>query len=195
MSDAVATLRSIAVRCCCPQTLHRIVEPLLADLHHERGQAGRLDGQWQRLRFSIAATLAVTRAVVAYEGLRGMAWLASVAQGEHPDAARLGRWWLAALMFFVAALAGLPGAIMVNSGAPLSPRAAALLLPQAIPYGLAGALTIAVLLSGRAVVRRDLRRLVIAATLASSVTSFGLLVWVVPSANQEFRVDVAGQSS
>lgn len=194
MSDAIAILRSIAERCCRPHTLRRVVDPLLADLQAEHDQSHRREGRWQRMRLRIVAALLLARAVMAYEGLCGIAWLATVVRGHEPDATRLARQWFAALLVFVAALAALPGASVALSGAPLSPRAAALLLPQAVPYGLAAALTLAVLLSGQALARPALRRFVIAAALASSVAAFGLLAWVVPATNQMFRVEVAGRT-
>lgn len=194
MSGGIAYLRAIAVRCCQPHTLQRVVDPLLADFQAEHDESQRCNGRWQRLCFWTTAALTLARAVVAYEGLGAIAWLASAARGDQPDATRLGRRWLASFVVCVAALVALPAASVALSGAPLSPRAVALLLPQALPYGLTAALTIAVLLSGQAMARPALRRLVIAAALAASVASFALLAWTVPVTNQMFRIEVAGRA-
>lgn len=194
MSGVVAFLRTIAIRCCQPHTLQRVVDPLLADFQAEHDASQRCDGRWQRVCFWTFAALTLARAVVAYEGLGAIAWLASVARGDQPDATRLARQWFAALLVCVAALIALPAASVALSGAPLSLRAAALLLPQALPYGLAAALTIAVLLSGQAMARPALRRLVMAAALAASIASFALAAWTVPVTNQMFRIEVAGRA-
>jgi hypothetical protein len=69
-----------------------------------------------------------------------------------------------------------------------------LLLPQSVPFSLPLTLLMSVVCgwTGRTITPR-IRRFVITLGLAGSLVSFGTIVWVVPEANQAYRVAIARQ--
>jgi lipopolysaccharide export LptBFGC system permease protein LptF len=183
-------LRTIARRFCGPQTVERLVDPIVADLQVEYAALGE-GNAWRRRRLRLSTYVAFWKAL-------GLHLVLSVAQPA-PDGARLRRAvgvFLIMLAVFTAVLtlpplfngAALPG------GWAFRATLALLLIPQALPLSLPAAMCIGILYAMRAsrVTRRDLYGVVALALIASTVV-WAVIEWGLPGANQAFRELVHAQ--
>jgi lipopolysaccharide export LptBFGC system permease protein LptF len=175
--------------------MERLIDPVIADLQFEYSIARR-EGRTWRGRLALAAAYLAFWKVVAFH--------LSISAGHavrgciERDRRALGR--MAGLTIVTtAALTGLfvlPPMLPFFARLSSDSRSAwllALLLPQAIPLSLPPGLLAGVLwgLRGRPATRA-LRRAVLVGGLLTSVAMIGTIGWLMPAANQAFRVEMAG---
>lgn len=180
---AVPPVRRFLARICSAETMARVVDPTLADMRFERGRPTWL-GYVGLLR-----ALSV-HAIVSLPGRAQRIWT--------DDDSAVPRTVLSCLVTTVVVAAPL---IMLPLRANVSPgrigavRTAVLLAPQAVILALPASLLVAIPLVFRRVAERRrvvLRGLGIAALCA--LATLGLLVFVMPEANQAFRVAASGRA-
>lgn len=186
-------VRRLAARVCTPRTLERLVDPTIADLQAEYEEASRDARTWRRHWVWVAGHLALFRLLATCSAARVIVLGREVANADHRPVVTT---------LVVGALVMLVGTVLLV--APfmryvLDARRDAVsillyLIPQALPLSLPVGLTFGILWGlGRATASHRVR-LVLALALAASVVSFSMLAWVVPAANQAFRVSVAGHN-
>jgi Lipopolysaccharide export system permease LptF/LptG len=186
-------LRSLARRVCSPDTMRRVIDPLLADLQFEHDNAMKAGQILRARRLRFGGYLAFWRAL----GI--CATRASIgAIQAATDEAALGRtigYSAAAIGAMALLLALLPFSQVerrvtdVNAG-----KLFVYLLPQAVPLAIAFGLPlgIVVALRGRPVSRRVVWS-VLAIAVSCAAISFVVCGWVLPAANHAFRVLVSGR--
>lgn len=191
MSAPGTRARRLAARVCTPRTLERLVEPTLADLQAEYEEASRDARPWRRHWVWVAGHLAVLRLLATCSAERLATLGRDVGNEDHrPVVTTL---VVGALVMSVCTvLLVAPFMRYVLAARPGAVRMALYLIPQALPLSLPVGLTFGILWGfGRATAPHRVR-LVLALALAASVVSFSMLAWVVPAANQAFRVSAAG---
>jgi hypothetical protein len=178
-------MRRLLARICSAETMTRVVDPTLADIRWEQHRA-----RW-RGYVSLASALTL-HAVASFPG--------SVSRVCSDDDHAMPR--VALFSIGAAGIAALPLIALPSLRFSLSLTAAAspgwlvlTLMPGALVLTLPAALLIAVPLAVRRSepTTRLIRRVVLLSALYAGVT-YGLLRWVVPSANQAFRVAASGIS-
>jgi hypothetical protein len=187
MSQPGNRIRAIAARCLHSRTMERVIDPVVADLQREYADARAGNRAWRSRGIRFAGYFTVVK-VAAIVGLR---W----AFGESPDWTPADRrawtrtWSYSALSFvFVTALLVAP-----FRGSAQSPELIALMLPQAFPIALPLALMLGVFLGVPVGVSpKRISSFLLAAGIVSSAASLAVVAWVLPSANQAFRVLLAG---
>jgi lipopolysaccharide export system permease LptF/LptG-like protein len=189
-------LRAFAARWCCTGTMTRIVDPLIADLQHEHSRAVQEGHVWRSRAIRMAGWMAFIRVLVICawrDELAPRNWTAAERQAvvrtitasillviaitvlfEIPPLEKSGVWW---------APPGLRGRLLLT----LIPQALAITITLGVTLG------IVLALGGRAFSRRVAEGVVFLAVVASAL-SFVNVGWVVPAANQAFRVASAGRS-
>jgi len=176
--------------------MSRIVDPLIGDLQHEHAEAVRGGRVWRSRAIQIAAwiafgkvlaictwrddlaprnwTIAERRAIVKTATASILLIIAITALFEIPPMERAGVWW-----------------------APhgLRTRLLLALIPQALVISITvgAALGIVLAIGGRVFSRRVAEGVVLLAVVASAL-SFVNMGWVVPAANQAFRVTLSGRT-
>jgi lipopolysaccharide export LptBFGC system permease protein LptF len=91
-------------------------------------------------------------------------------------------------------LAVIPFSNLVSRSRPDSAKLALLLIPQALPLSIPLGLAFGILWGlGRVTASRRARTLILSLAALASVASFTMLDWVVPTANQAFRVSMIGR--
>jgi lipopolysaccharide export LptBFGC system permease protein LptF len=183
-------LRAIATRLCEPQTVERLVDPIVADLQMEDAALGEKNA-WRRRRLRLSTYVAFWKAL-------GLHVVLSVAQPAS-DGARLRRAVgvsLLVLALFTAALTMPP---LLNEAALSGDWGARallvlLLMPQALAVSIPAAACVGILYAMRArpATRRDLYGVLMFTVLASTVV-WAVIEWGVPGANQAFRELVQAQ--
>ncbi len=182
-------LRAIATRFCRPQTVERLVDPIVADLRAEYDALG--DDAWRRRRMLVAAYAGFWKAMILHAA-------SSVVQ-QPPERARLRR----AIGLSVLMLALLTTALTLPSLLDGYPRGGdwvyrsmlvVLLIPQALPLSIPAAMCIGIFYVMRAsqATRRDLNGVIAIALVASAVV-WAVIEWGLPGANQAFRELVHAQ--
>lgn len=193
MSAPGTRARRLAALVCTRRTLERLVDPTVADLQAEYEEASRDARTWRRRWVSVAGHLALLRLLATCGAARLAALGRDVANADHrPVVTTLVVGALVMLIGTVLLVA--PFGHYVLAARPGAVRMVLYLIPQALPLSLPVGLTVGILWGfGRATSPHRVR-LVLALALAASVVSFSMLAWVVPAANQAFRVSVAGHS-
>jgi hypothetical protein len=182
-------IRRIAVRMFSARTMEQLIDPVLADLQTEYNNAvrhGRVSrGRWIRL----AGCVTLLKSVAWYGCERSMR---TIHDWTADDRDGLGR----TVSFSLAAIAATTTLLLVPPmlHVPSTHVSATLLLyviPQALPLAIPVGLTLGILygLRGRVVSHRSAGAVVAIAGFCS-VASFVIFVWVLPAANQAFRVSV-----
>lgn len=187
MSSGWTTLLRWAQRLFGDDLARRVFEPLFADWCHEREQAA---GPFARGAVTVRWTAALARAIL------DVAWQVTLrpAPADPP-------WWRAAAVLGLFSAVGTVVLIypfvvqgMASSEHPL--RGLRFLVPQALTVALAFALLPAAMVLGGGLVdavRRQTRRKQVAAlTVVATLVTTATAGWVVPDANQAFRVGMAG---
>lgn len=64
MTGPGSRLRAFAARWCCAETMERVVDPLIADLQREDGEARRTGRVWKGRSIRLAAAVAFTKVMV-----------------------------------------------------------------------------------------------------------------------------------
>jgi hypothetical protein len=171
--------------------MERLIDPLLADMHHEVECAARA-GRTARLLASARGYVAFWKALGLYVAVA----VAHTASGSW----RYGRGTTRAGL--IAATATLVSLTVLAAAGPLlsvapekrEPMLFLLLLPATLPFSLPVVLCAGIAAGCR---RRPLSRRmtagVIAAALLGSALSFGTINWVLPDANQAYREAVGGR--
>ena len=186
-------VRSIALRLFRPETVERIIEPIVADLQCEHGEALGRGALW-RARLTLVRSYVGLGSALIRLGMRHVCdprignpgsevartWmiavlaLAILTVGLVIPPLSTGHWWKHGLLF----------------GALLSVT----LLPQALPLTIPAGLCVGVLCAtrGERVTCRRLYR-VLAIGIAFTAVAWMVLEWMMPQANQGFREMIAAR--
>jgi hypothetical protein len=175
-------LRRLAARVCTPLTMERLVDPTVADLQIEHANALAAGRFWKARLVRIGGTLCLFRGMCAHV-------LTAPALRRDREALAIGT------AVFAAAVAMTVGPILT---APLRPGAnpaelAMFLIPGAAPAALSLAMLCGAAhgLGPAPVDVRSLRRL-LAFSLVPALVAFAVAGWIMPAANQAFRLAAAG---
>jgi len=179
-------LRNWACRWCSKTAMDRLIDPMIADLQHEHATTS---GWWERCWILVkgyAAFLTVLAICVAVE-------TTGTLHARSSDAAmRRGLASACGVMLFLTGLLATPPLVQSLSRGNQIVWPLLLLLPQALPLSLPVSLLVGVVygLHGR-IPTRTVRRTVVLIGLVGSLASFATITWLVPAANQAFRVTIA----
>jgi len=173
--------RAMAARLCSATTMERLIDPVLTDVEIESRNANAQGRPWRSRWIRLAGYFTFLK-VIAWLGYRRTVRDWSAADGQ-AFARTIG---LSASAFLLSAL------FLISPAAPRVPANLLLYLipstlPIAIPVGIA--LGIFCGLGGRAVSSR-LKGAALALALACSAASLATTIWILPAANQAFRVSV-----
>jgi hypothetical protein len=186
-------LRAFAARWCAPETMARLIDPLIADLQMEHGQAVRRGRVWKSRAIHAAGWIAFLK-LLAICAWTDTTWLTQGWTADDRKALLSAVTFATAMIALAVMLLELP--FVANTGVLQnpSPRRFVYLVPQAFSLALTIGVTLGVVLGlgGRAFSRRVVAAIVVAAGVASAL-SFVNLAWITPAANQAFRVVVSGQ--
>ncbi len=187
-------LRRFAARWCCPETMARVIDPLIADLQREHGEAARRGRVWRSRVIRVAGWLAFFKVIAI------CAWSGELAphRWTPDDRKALVRALVIAsvLIVVVTALLVIPSAgnypkMLLHP----SPKRFLYLTPYPLVAGGVIGVTLGIVLGlgGRALSRR-LVASAIGCALASSAVAFVDLGWVAPSASLAYRITVFGNT-
>jgi hypothetical protein len=184
-------LRAFAVLWCCADTMTRLIDPLIADLQHEHAQAVRRGRVWRSGLIRVGGWIAFFKVIAICTWTSGLAWHRWTADERRMLVRAVG--FSALLIVAMALLEMTP--FMPNLRYWRSARLWLYLLPQAFPLSITIGATLGIIcgVGGRAFSRRVTSGLVVLA-LTASVASLLNLGWIVPAANQAFRIAVAGRA-
>jgi hypothetical protein len=182
-------LRWAASRICSPQTMDRLIDPVIGDMQREHEQGARASGRWERRLVLAQGYVAFWKVVVLWLPIM---WIAGA--GRERAASPLGHALAAAAITMIVTTALLIAAPLQDV---LRHDHVAwmmlLLLPQSFPLTLPGVLLVGVLTGTRnRHIASYTRRVVLGVALAGSLASFATIVWAIPASNQAFNVAVAG---
>jgi lipopolysaccharide export LptBFGC system permease protein LptF len=188
-----ARLRSWANRWCSQSTMDRLIDPIIADMQHEHATAC---GRRRERRFILMkGYLAFWKVMILHvpvgwtsRVLRELAHSKDWAVGRAIGSAAIAMFLLTAL------LVAPPLQRDVNRWDIQIASLVLLLLPQALPLSLPISLLVGVVygLRGRKATS-TVRRAVLVVGLFASLASFATMRWVMPAANQAWRVAIARQ--
>jgi lipopolysaccharide export system permease LptF/LptG-like protein len=170
--------------------MERLIDPLLADIHHE-ATGSRRTGRAARLFVSFRGYVAFWEAVALY-GVVTLARTMSVRWRSGRGTTRAGAIAATATFLFFTVLATVEP---LRSVAPdkREPMLFLLLVPQALPLSVPLVLFVGVATGcRRRRVSGSIAAAVLGAALLGSVVSFGTINWVIPATNQTFREAVGG---
>jgi len=190
-------LRSCAARWCCSETMERIVDPLIADLQHEHARAVQEGRIWRSRAIHVAGWMACFKVLGICTWRDEWAprhWTAEDRRASLRTAAY-------SVMLVVAALVLLELKTMLDfrwrwhGSSAMRARLFLTMVPSALAIAITFGLTLGIVcgIGGRAFSRRVGGAVVILALVASAV-AFANLGWIVPVANQAFRIAVTGRS-
>ena len=186
-----ALLRSFAARICRPGTMERIVDPTIGDLQTEYEHAVSVGRKWDSRRIWILGHLAFAQVMAVHACLRAAAILLDPRDEDHGPVRRT--------VLTSSAIVALGTIILILPflselrSLPRSAEGTLYLMPQALPLSIPVGLTFGILWGlGRAPASYRARTVVLSFAVVASLVSFTLLAWVVPMANQAFRVAVVG---
>jgi hypothetical protein len=189
-------LRAFAERWCGAETMTRIVDPLIADLQHEHAQAV-LEGRiWRSRAIQIAGWIACLKVLgicTWRDGLAPRHWTADDRRASLRTAA-----YSVVLVVAVMALLELKPMLDLkwrwHGSTVMRDRLFLTLIPSALAIAITIGLTLGIVcgIGGRALSRRVGGAVVLLALLASAL-SFANLGWILPAANQAFRVTFTGR--
>ena len=189
-----ARVRAIAARLCRAETMARLVDPTLADLQAEYGNAISCNRKWESRRILAQGYLALVQVMAVHGGVRVMAILR---ESTDEDRRALIRTLAASAMIMMVAtvvLAVIPFSNLGSGSRPDAAKLALLLIPQALPLSIPLGLAFGILWAlGRATASRRARTSILLLATLASVASFGMLGWLAPTANQAFRVSMIGR--
>jgi hypothetical protein len=182
-------LRSLASRLCSPQTMDRLIDPVIGDMQREHEQRAATSGRWKRRRVLVQNYVAFWKIVALWLPI---VWIARVARERAVSS--LGRALAAAAITMIVTTAMLIAAPLQQAVRhDWTGWMILLLLPQTFPLTLPGVLLVGVLTGTRLrPIASATRRAVLGIALAGSLASFATIVWAIPASNQAFRVAVAG---
>lgn len=186
-------LRSLARRVCSQSTMDRLIDPVIADLQCEHAQAIRDDRRWRRRWILLTGYAAFWKAVACHVPI----WTRRIVHGcgASESGTVAGALGAAAVTMIVLTLLLIAVPWLRMPGATPGRMAwlFVMLLPQSIPLSLPFVLLVGVLWGLRnRTVTAPIRRAILVIGLAGSLVSFGSIAWLIPAANQAFRVTIAG---
>ena len=188
-------LRAVAARWCAPETMVRLIDPLIADLQLEHAEAVRSGRVWKSRAIHAAGWIAFLK-ILAICAWSDTTWLTQGWTDDDRKALIRALLFAGVFVAVVTALLELPALTTSFADAVANPSAKryVYLVPQAFSLALTIGLTLGVVLGlgGRPFSRRVVAAIVVLAVTAS-ILSFVNLAWVTPAANQAFRVVVSGQ--
>ena len=184
-------VRAIAARLCDARTMQRYVDPTIADLQAEYEEATKRGNRRESARIWIIGHVAVIQVVSLQVGLRTMDSLRELTDEDRRAVRRtvLGSITMIVVtsMIFVAPFLA---ELFDHSG---SANLALYLIPQALPLSIPVGVLFGILWGlGRISPSRPTFGLVVMLAIGASLASFSVLAWVMPGANQAFRVAVGG---
>jgi hypothetical protein len=187
-------LRSWAGYVCSPATMERLIDPVLADLQYEHEGACATGQPRHRRWIRINGYLAFWRVLLLHVPIAYTRQTVRKLAGA--DDWSVGR-ALGAAAVTMLIMTGLLIAVPLQNLAErdmASTWPAILVLPQALPLSLPFSILVGVLsgLRGRTVTNRA-RRAVMVVGLAGSLGSLGMIIWVMPAANDAFRSTMTGR--
>jgi hypothetical protein len=182
-------LRSLASRICSPQTMDRLIDPVIGDIQREHDQGATTTGPWERRWVLVQGYVAFWKVVALW---LPVVWIARVAREQ--SASPLGRALAAATVTMVVTTVLLVAPPLQQTlRHDWTGWLILLLLPQSVPFTIPGVLLVGVLTGTRGrPIASATRRAVLGVALAGSLASFATIVWAIPASNQAFRVAVAG---
>ena len=186
-------LRAIASRVFRSETMESVIDPIVADLQCEYGEALMRKGLWPARLTLVRSSVGLASAVIRL-GVRHFC----DPRGGNPGS-EVARTWIVAM----AAWAILTIALVLppllsghwwERGLRFGVRLSITLVPQALPLSIPAGLCVGVLLAARGKVATS-RRLYTVLAIAIAVTAVVWvgLEWTIPQANQGFRELVASQ--
>jgi Lipopolysaccharide export system permease LptF/LptG len=184
-------LRAFAARLCCARTMERLVDPTIGDLQTEYEHAVSTGRKWESRRIWVLGHLALARAMAVHACLRATAILLDSRDDDHRPVRRT---VLAssAIMALGTVILMLPFLDDMRSH-PHPTEIALYLVPQALPLSIPIGLTFGILWGlGRVAASYRSRTVILSLAVVASLISFTMLAWVVPMANQAFRVSIVG---
>jgi lipopolysaccharide export LptBFGC system permease protein LptF len=173
--------------------MERLVDPAIGDVQTEYEQAVSMGWKWKSRRVWVLGHLALVRAMAVHASLRAAAILLDSRDDDHRPVRRT---VLASsvIMAFGTVILMLPFLDEMR-GHPDAVNMALYLVPQALPLSIPIGLTFGILWGlGRVVASYRSRTVILSLAVVASLVSFSMLAWVVPMANQAFRVSMAGHS-
>lgn len=184
-------LRSVLARCCRPETMAKLVDPVITDFQLEYEEALRQGRRLRAVAIRAGGCIALVKAGV----LSGLARAVAPLEATPADRPIVVR---AVVLSIVATLA-FQMLLMFSAARFVGARAEApwlllYLAPQAVPVSVAVGFALGVLLAiGRDGASARVRRLMVGLALVVSIVSLAMLGWGVPAGNQAFRESVARQ--
>lgn len=180
-------LRAVAARLCDTKAMNQLIDPIVADLQYEHAEAQRDGGIWRSRRIRVVGGLALIEVLFLYQGGRAMEILRRITANDTVGARAVLYSTLA--MAAATALLMLPPLLLLSRVDPLLvlyvvPQA----LPLTIPFGLIVGIVSA--FGGRVVSRRAASHVLLLGAICSALM-FVTMGWLVPTANQAYRVRVA----
>ena len=188
-------LRSFAQRVCAPATRERLIDPLIADLQFEHAQATRAGRPWRARRLRLSACIAFWKTLGLCAMRRAAVGTCAWASADDHAMARTLGYSAAIITALVFLLVLMPLSAVLRRTDPHPPGMLFLyLVPQAIPLAVVFGLPLGILigLRGRTATSR-VRWNVIGLAIISAALAFVVCGWVLPEANQAFRLLVAGR--
>ncbi len=181
-------LRRLAARWFDASTMERSIDPALADLQAEYEEALGHGQVWRSRRIWTTGHLAFAKVVLCLGSTQSARWIRDASDDERRAGRRIvacgAAFLLLGTLLFVA-----PLYFDFLAEIPHGARLAVLLVPQALPLALPLGLLFGVLCGvGRRVPLRRLRVMTLCTASAASVVLFIMLGWVIPAANQAYRV-------
>ena len=186
-------LHRLAGHLCSTKALERVIEPAIADLQKEYGDAIRGGRVWYGRRILFAGYVGFAKAIA----ICGIDWMLSSSLDMGLEERRaIGRTlvWGGLIIVAMTVAMVIPPLQSIPSRAPVPFKNLYVLasISQALPLAIPVGLTLGVLagLDRRSVTRR-LRERMLALAAACALLSLVILCWIMPAANQAFRAHVA----
>ena len=174
--------------------MERVVEPAIADLQTEYEDAIRRGREWKSRWVRLAGYVALLK-VIAWCGC-GRA-LEDIRDWTPDDGLALGRTLGYAAVAVAAAMVFLEGRPLFDYASRIPANRLQFLVylaPGALPIAVPSGRMVGILCGLRQrVISRRLKTAVLATAIVCSIGSFAELAWLMPAANQAFRVSVSGQ--
>lgn len=186
-------LREFAARWCCADTMTAVIDPLIADVQHEHESAIQAGQVWRSRRLLVAAWYVFVKvlAICLWADARPSRWSDADRKAVVRALAVT-----AAVMVVVTAVLEIPPLMVLTKNSRVDSsllfRLVLTLVPQALTLAVTIGATLGIAIGvGRRTIARRVAGALIVVALAASMASFVNVAWIVPAANQAFRVGVS----
>ncbi len=187
-------LRSMASRVCGTAAMERLIDPVIADLQCEHGEAIRRGQVWRSRWIRMAGYAAFWKVVMAISMSASGRAMRDRAAADDQAAGRTIVISLAATAVVVALLVWLPLSHASYAVEGKTARFMLYLLPQALPMGVPMGLVVGVLCGLRGgVVTTRVRLTITALAVGCSIAMLVDVAWAIPAGNHAFRELLAGR--